>query len=88
VLRKVANTDQLYNYYRSKLFVADNTPLWRVVEILNEAYDANIVIENDQHRDLPLTTTFKDESLDNILHIITETFKITAVKENGKIILR
>lgn len=87
-LKKQANTDQLYNYYRSKLFVADNTPLWRVVEILNEAYDANIVIESEQVKNLPLSTTFKDESLDNILHVITETFKISAVKEDGRIILK
>ncbi|NEU10157.1 DUF4974 domain-containing protein [Flavihumibacter sp. R14] len=87
-LRKEANTDQLYNYYRSKLFVADNTPLWRVVEILNEAYDSKIIIENAQIKDLRLTTTFRDDSLDNIIHVITETFKITAVKKDGKIILR
>ncbi len=88
VLQKEANTDQLYNYYRSKVFIADNTPLWRVVEILNEAYDSNIIIENDQMRDLPLSTTFKDEPLDNILNVITQTFKITAIKQDGKIILR
>ena len=88
ILRKEANTDQLYTYYRSKMFVADNTPLWRVIEILNEAYDSNIIIENDQIRNLPLSTTFKDESLDTIIHVITETFKISAVKENGKIVLR
>ncbi len=89
ILRKEANEDQLYTYYRSRVFVADNTPLWRVVEILNEAYDANIIIENDQHRGLPLTTTlFKDESLDSNLNVITQTFKINAVKENGKIMLK
>jgi transmembrane sensor len=87
-LQKQANTDQLYNYYRSKLFVADNTPLWRVVEILNEAYDTNIVIESEQIKNLPLSTTFKDESLENIIHVITETFKISAVKEDGRIILK
>jgi transmembrane sensor len=87
-LRREANTDQLYNYYRSKLFVADNTPLWRVIAILNEAYDSHIVIGNAQIKDLRLTTTFKDDSLDNIIHVITQTFKITAVKQDGKIILR
>lgn len=88
ILRKEANTDQLYNYYRSKIFVADSTPLWRVVEILNEAYGVNIIIENDIHKNLPLNATFKEESLVEILNVITETFKITAVKENGRIILR
>ncbi|MES3018798.1 MAG: FecR domain-containing protein [Bacteroidota bacterium] len=88
ILRKETNTDKLYKYYRSKLFVADNTPLWRVVEVLNEAYDTNIIIEKDEHKNLSLNTTFKDESLDEILRVISQTFKINAVKENGKIILR
>lgn len=88
ILRKEVNNDQLYNYYRSKVFIADNTPLWRVVEILNEAYGANIVIENNSVKNLLLTATFKDESLDNILNVISETFEITAVKENDRIILR
>jgi len=88
ILRKEPNTDKLYKYYRSKMFVADNTPLWRVVEVLNEAYEANIIIENDQHKNLALNTTFEDESLDEIVRVITQTFKINAVKENGKIILR
>jgi transmembrane sensor len=88
VLRKQANTDKLYNYFRSNLFVADNTPLWRVVEVLNEAYDIHIVIEDPEIRNLPLSTTFKNEPIDNIIHIITETFKISAVYEDGKIILK
>ncbi|SKB71197.1 FecR family protein [Daejeonella lutea] len=88
ILRKKPNTDKLYKFYRSKIFVADNTPLWRVVEVLNEAYESNIIIENDQHKNLSLNTTFEDESLEEILRVITQTFKINAVKENGKIILR
>src|SRR4030095_12734248 len=37
-------TDKLYNYYRSKLFVCEGTPLWKLVQVINEAYDVNIVI--------------------------------------------
>jgi transmembrane sensor len=88
VLRKEANTDQLYNYYRSKVFIADNTPLWRVVEILNEAYDSKIIIENNQIRDMPLSATFKDESLDTVLNVIAQTFKISVIKQEDKFILR
>ena len=88
MLQKQTNTDQLYNYYRSKKFVCDNTPLWKLVEKLNEAYDAQIVFENEALRNKPLTTTFDNEPLDNILNIIKLSFNISAVKENGKIILR
>ena len=84
---KEGNTDQLYTYYRSKEFIADNTPLRRVVEILNEAYESNIVISRKELEDIPLNTTFKNESLDQVLKVISRTFKIKVDKRPGKIIL-
>lgn len=87
-LNKELSKDQLYNYYRSKVFVADNTPLRRVVEILNEAYQSNIIIENPELADRTLSTTFKDESLDTILHVIAETFKVNVIREDGRIIIK
>jgi transmembrane sensor len=88
VLVKDKVQDQLYNYYRSKQFVCDNTPLWKFVEVLNEAYGANIIIENPKLRGLPLTTQFENESLDRILDVIHETFDIIVIKEKDRIILR
>jgi len=87
-LTKAVNPDQLYTYYRSKEFVADNTPLWRVIEVLNEAYDGHIIIGRKELRDLPLNTTFKNESLDNILQVISRTFNITLEKKNDQLILK
>jgi transmembrane sensor len=82
------STDILYNYYRTKEFVCDNTPLWKLVNVLNEVYDAHIRIESENLKKLPLTTTFREESLENILKIITETFGIRMENKNGEIILR
>lgn len=86
-LTKEANPDKLYQYYRSKVFVCDKTPLWKLVEVLNEAYDANIVIGRKELRNLPLTTTFSNEPLDHILSIIAQTFDITIIKDQQQIIL-
>ncbi|QHT67642.1 DUF4974 domain-containing protein [Rhodocytophaga rosea] len=85
---KENNPDKLYTYYRNKEFIANDTPLWRMVDVLNEAYDANIVIEREELRNLKLNTTFKNESLDHILSIISQTFDIKVVKKENKIILR
>lgn len=87
-LHKETSTDKLYNYYRTREFVCDNTPLWKLVEVLNEAYQSDIIIENEALKNLPLTTTFNNESLDNILNIISETFKITVERNSNKIILK
>lgn len=81
-------TDKLHNYYRTKEFVCDDTPLWKLVQVLNDAYDANIVIERDELKNLRLNTTFNNESLDQILEIIHLTFDLKVTrKENDQIIL-
>ena len=88
ILVKEKVTDKLHQYYRSKEFVCDNTPLWKLVAVLNEAYNVNIVIERNELRNLPLTTTFYNESLEKILSIIAETFEITVERKGGQIILK
>lgn len=81
-------SDKLYNYYRSKEFVCDGTPLWKLVKVLNEAYDANIVIGRKELNNLQLNTTFNNESLDKILEIIHLTFDLTVTrKDDGQIVL-
>ncbi len=87
-LTKVMTPDLLYNYYRTKMFVADDTPLWRMVEALNEAYGSNIEIKDPAIKNLPLNTTFNDESLEDILQVISRTFKITVERRQGRIILK
>lgn len=88
LLQKELSNDNLYNYYRTNIFVAENTPLWRMVEILNEAFQSKIEIADPKLRDLTLNTTFKGESLDTILHVISETLGINVQREDGKIILK
>lgn len=88
ILQKQANTDQLYNYYRSKKFVCEATPLWKLIEKLNEAYDVQIVIENEAVRNEPYTVTFDNKPLAEILTVISTTFNTSVIKEKGKIILR
>lgn len=86
-LHKENTPDLLYNYYRSKVFIADDTPLWRMVQVLNEAYDSHIIIGRKELNDLPLNTTFKNEPLDNVLTVISRTFKIRIERKHKQIIL-
>ena len=87
-LNKEQNTDDLYRYYRDKTFVCDKTPLWKVVEVINEAYDANIVIESKELAQQPLSTTFHNQSLDQILVVLQETFGCTIERTNSTIVLK
>ncbi len=87
-LAKQPVTDKLYNYYRSREFVCDSTPLWKLVQVLQEAYGVNIVIERKELRNLLLTATFKDESPDTILAVIKKTFNITIEKSANRVVLK
>lgn len=88
ILTKQITTDQLYNYYRSKQFVCEDTPLWKLVNTLNEAYETNIVIAKPELGNLTITTSFNNETLDTILNIVAETLNLTLEKTAGKIILK
>lgn len=80
--------DVLYNYYRTRELVCNNTPLWRLADVLNDAYDVHIVVADDRLKDLPINTTFKNESLDNILLVISETLKVKIERKGKDITIR
>jgi ferric-dicitrate binding protein FerR (iron transport regulator) len=81
-------SDQLYKYYRTKEFVCDDTPLWKLVQVINEAYHSQVIIGNPALKDMTLTTTFHNESLEQVLNVISITFNIKVVKEGNTIILQ
>ena len=86
---KKGNTqDDLYSYYRSQKFVANNTPLWRLVEVLNEVYHVNIVIDNKKLGNRVITTTFKAGSLDGILDVIKKTLDVQIIRKPHLIIIK
>ncbi|GAA4794162.1 FecR domain-containing protein [Olivibacter ginsenosidimutans] len=78
-------TDKLYDYYRTKQFKLDNTPLWRFVEVLNEAYSVKIVIGDPAIGNLPISTIFDNDSLNTILDTLCSMLQLHVVK-NGKTI--
>jgi transmembrane sensor len=85
---KEAVTDQLYKYYRTREFVCRGTPLWKLVQVVNEAYNVNIVFGRNELRDLQLNTTFDNESLDQLLNVISLTYTITVTRKDDQIILQ
>lgn len=87
-LVKQQNKGSLYNYYITGALVCDQTPLYQLVDKLNEIYKADVVIENNKLRNLPITTTFKDQSLDEILKVITETFNIRVEHQGNRFLLK
>lgn len=87
-LSKGENQGKLYNYYYSNELVCDGTPLSELVAVLNQKFKSNIVIVNPELKVLPISTTFKNESLKETLNVIAETFKIKVEYGQGIIKLK
>ena len=85
--QKKQSSDKLYSYYRRE-FVCDKTPLWKFIEVLNEAYDMKIIIENEKVRKEPYTATFYNEPIEKIISVIAETFELSVVRNGNQITLR
>jgi transmembrane sensor len=87
-LIKEKNTDQLYNYYRSNLFIARNTPLQKLVDVVNEAYGSEISIIDPSLGAETITTTFKvEDGLEGSLSVITGTMDAKITRNENKILL-
>jgi len=82
------NEDEFYNFYRTNEFVCNATPLWKLVDALNTAYNGNITISNPNIRNLKITTTFKNNSLNEITTILAQTLNIQVEENNGEITLK
>lgn len=87
-MRKGITADEFHNYYRTRRLFCDGTPLWRLVEILNEAYEADIVIGNQRLKNLPINTTFDQNSLESILGVVSETLSLKVEHHGDQIILK
>jgi ferric-dicitrate binding protein FerR (iron transport regulator) len=91
-LSKEISKGKLYNYYLTGELICDHTPLAELVPALNEVYGTHIIIGNKALQNLPITTVFKKQPLDDVLAIIADTFegtlKITVVRKGKQIILK
>lgn len=87
-LEKRKTDDALYNYYRTQEFVCNNTPLSRLADIISEAYNVQIEMPDPAVGELPLTVTFRNESLPEVLRVISETLAIRVEQEGNRIIFK
>ncbi|MES2457677.1 MAG: FecR domain-containing protein [Bacteroidota bacterium] len=87
-LVKEANTDKLYTYYRSNLFVATNTPLGKLVATFNEAYAAEISFADPELANETISSTFPaSKSLNENLETVCKTLDLKMERNENKILL-
>jgi hypothetical protein len=63
-------------------------PLWRLIEVLNEAYNANIKIENNALHNTPVTVPIRlQDPLINVLQVIKSTTPEMHIEQSGQDII-
>jgi transmembrane sensor len=77
--------DQNYLAWKTRNFIFDDRELGYVVNILNQVYGSDISIPSDTLRKERITTTFKGESLDAILNVLSATLDLKVVRSGDRI---
>jgi ferric-dicitrate binding protein FerR (iron transport regulator) len=87
-LQKQNSPAAFHHYYQPRVFTCNDTPLGQLADALQEAYGVPIVIADSNLKKQPINVTFRDESLDRILSILTETLKMTKTNSGDTIVLK
>jgi ferric-dicitrate binding protein FerR (iron transport regulator) len=83
-----ASPTPVYQYYHPRIFTCRDTPLEQLTAALQEAYGARIVIADTAKGHLRISTSFRDENLDRILSVLSETLKLTVTYTGDTIIIK
>lgn len=73
--------------WHTRHFVFEGEKLEKVVEYLNHSYHTQIIIQSPAIRQCRLTATFSKQTLDAILHVISNSLDIGVKKSDNTIIL-
>lgn len=87
IIKSEVEEDKLWNDTKKISFEFEKTSLAEVVEKLNQVYGKNIIFNNDKIKNCKLTASFQEEELDNIIHVIAETFNLKVDNQKNSIVL-
>ncbi|MFN0255412.1 FecR family protein [Pedobacter ureilyticus] len=87
IIAKQKTEDELYSYYRTQLFVTNNTPLPKLINTLGEAYGAKISLSEQVKKDRISTTLPFKFSLEKNLETICETLDLKMQRNQDEILL-
>lgn len=74
--------------YRSRIFNFNATPLDEVIKQINNVYDVNIDLADEQLGDKELSVEFNNEPVDIVISIIAETLDLEIEKRDSSVILK
>jgi len=87
IVSKKESIEENISAYADRVFVFENAELKTVIDVLNDVYDAHLMIENHKLDSCRITVTFDNEQIDDIATVIAETLGLEVKKTNEQIIL-
>jgi ferric-dicitrate binding protein FerR (iron transport regulator) len=84
---KIAKADTNVLAYKTRVFSFHATDLKSVIEQINEVYDSHIKLGNEGIAGCQLTVTFRNDELDNIVEVISETLGLTVERTDKQEII-
>jgi ferric-dicitrate binding protein FerR (iron transport regulator) len=87
-LQKVENEDPNFLAWKTGKLVFRNTPLKQVTSTLTDFYGRTIKVENAGKADIPFTSTFDHQSLQDVITILEMSLSVKADTVNHIIVLK
>ncbi len=88
MLIEILNNDPNYLSWKTKQMTFDDVPLGQVIDKINEVYHADIQFENTKLKNCTITAAFNQQSLHEVLEVISKTLDIQAEEQEQKILLK
>lgn len=83
-IAKKDNADKNFMSWKTRKLTFDNAPMQTVITDISKLYGVTLEIENENFLTCPLTTTFQDEPLKDVLETIELLFNIE-IQQNGQL---
>ncbi|MFT5748812.1 MAG: transmembrane sensor [Ancylomarina sp.] len=87
-LAKIVSLDDNYLSWKTRQMIFRETKLQEVAKILNRTYHVQIRFQDAELKDLPLTSTFDHDQLDDILNYICSPFNLVYEKTGKQILIK
>jgi transmembrane sensor len=87
VFTKIARADTNALAYKTGVFSFHSTDLRSVIDRINEVYDSDIRLGDEQLGNCRLTATFRNENIDTVVDVIAETMGLTVERGENKVII-
>ncbi|MBO3698697.1 FecR family protein [Roseivirga sp. E12] len=81
---KSVNDNQNFMSWKTRKLTFDNTPMKEVISDISELYGVVLEIKDKEFLTCPMTTTFQDDSLKDVLETIELLFNIE-IQQNGQL---